>query len=89
MVRNSQLTVAIQPEFRKFVAVAGCSYQIVGPMQVLIDDKVVWERQVVNSLTPAEQIEIDIPAGAKSLTLQVGSEGYHGHAGWTNAGFVK
>lgn len=90
MVRNSQLTFAIEPEYRKFVAIAGCSYQVVGPLQVLIDDKVVWERSVVSSLTPAEQIEIDIPAGAKTLTLQSGPEGpYYGYAGWTNAGFVK
>ena len=90
MLRDSAVKFAIDPEYRTFVAVAGCSYEVVGPMQVLIDDKVVWERAVHTSLTPAEQIEIEIPAGAKTLTLQTGSEGpYYGYAAWANAGFRK
>ena len=57
---------------QEFVAVAGCCLQVAGPMQVLIDDRVVWERTLVSSLTPAEQIEIDIPAGSQKLTLHNG-----------------
>ena len=57
---------------------------------MLIDDRVVWERSCVSSLTPAEQIEIDIPAGARTLTLQNGPEGsyYGSFAAWAEAGFV-
>ena len=58
-------------------------------MQVLIDDRVVWERAAISSLSPAEQIEIAIPAGAKTLTLQSGSESlYYGAAAFAEAGFV-
>jgi hypothetical protein len=90
MLRDSSIQFEIRPEYRSFVAVVGCSYEVVGPMQVLIDDKVVWERPVLTSLTPAEQIEIPIPAGAKTLTLQTGAgEWYRGYAAWANAGFRK
>ena len=91
MPRSSSVTFAIQPEYRAFVALVGCASEVIGPVQVLIDDKVVWERTVITSLTPAEQIAIDIPAGAKSLTLQTGPDGhwYGGYAAWTNAGFTK
>jgi hypothetical protein len=91
MPRNCTLKFDLEPEFRKFVAVVGCSYEVIGPLQLLIDDKVVWERPVLTSLTPAEQIEIEIPAGAKTLTLQTGPDGhrYGGVAAWANAGFTK
>jgi hypothetical protein len=90
MTRNSAITVEIPAGSRQFVALAGCCFQVAGPLQVLIDDRVVWERTVLSSLTPAEQLAIDIPPGAKTLTLQSGPEGsYYGHAAWTNAGFTK
>jgi hypothetical protein len=91
MPRNSSVSFELQPEYRAFVALVGCASEVIGPVQVLIDDKVVWERTFIASLTPAEQIEIDIPAGAKKLTLQTGPDGhwYGGYAAWTNAGFTK
>ena len=91
MPRNCTLEFDLEPEFRKFVAVVGCSYEVIGPLQLLIDDRVVWERPVLTSLTPAEQIEIEIPTGAKTLTLQTGPDGhwYGGVAAWANAGFTK
>src|SRR4029079_5417235 len=77
-------------EYKKFVAVVGCPEQVAGPVQVLIDDRVVWERAAISSLSPAEQIEIAIPAGAKTLTLQSGAEGlYYGFAAFAEAGFVR
>jgi hypothetical protein len=58
-------------------------------MQVLIDDRVVWERTLVSSLSPAEQIEIPIPPGAQTLTLLTGNDTtYSGYAAWAEAGFV-
>jgi hypothetical protein len=90
MGRNSSISFPLKPEFRKFVAVAGCCLQVAGPLQVLIDDQIVWERTLVNSLSPAEQIEIDIPPGATKLTLQNGrpEDWWYGYAAWAEAGFM-
>ena len=90
LARNSTVTIPLRPEYQKFVAVVGCSLQVAGPVQVLIDDRVAWERAAISSLTPAEQIEIAIPAGSKTLTLQSGSEGlYYGTTAFVEAGFMK
>jgi len=79
----------LAPEHRRFVAVAGCPLFLAGPMQVLIDGTVIWERPLMLGLDPAEQIDIAIPAGSKTLTLQTGPESsYTGCGAWANAGFV-
>jgi len=89
MLRDSAISFEITPQYRRFVAVAGCSLFVAGPMQVLIDGKVVWERPLMLGLDPAEQIDLAIPAGAKKLTLQTGPESsYTGMAAWAEAGFV-
>jgi NPCBM/NEW2 domain len=89
MAYSSSLSFPLAPEYRRFVAIAGCSLFVAGPMQVLIDGKVVWERPLMLGLDPAEQIDIPIPAGAKTLTLQTGPESsYTGLAAWAEAGFV-
>ena len=90
MGRNSSISFPLKTEYRKFVAVAGCCLQVAGPLQVLIDDQVVWERDLVSSLSPAEQLEIDIPTGAQKLTLQNGrpEDWWYGYAAWAEAGFV-
>jgi hypothetical protein len=71
------------------VAVAGCAHQVTGPVQVLIDGQVAWERSLLMGLAPAEQIDIAIPAGARALTLQIGKTGSsYGYAAFAEAGFV-
>jgi hypothetical protein len=88
--RGSSLKFAIPAESHKFVAVVGCSAQVAGPVQVLIDGRVVWEKAALSSLTPAEQIVLAIPAEAKTLTLHSGSDGpYYGAAAFADAGFVE
>jgi len=90
LARGSSIAVGLRPEYRKFVAIVGCSLQVAGPVQVLIDDRVVWERTAISSLSPAEQIEIAIPAGSTTLTLQCGSDAlYYGAAVFAEAGFRK
>src|SRR5439155_27224138 len=90
LAKSSSVTFALKPEYQKFVAVVGCTMQAAGPVQVLIDDRVAWERAAISSLAPAEQIEIIIPRDAKTLTLQSGSEGlYYGTAAFVEAGFMK
>jgi hypothetical protein len=90
LARDSNVSFPLKSEYQKFVAVAGCCLQSAGPLQVLIDDRVVWERPLVSSLSPAEQIEIAIPGGAQKLTLQVGPAGFYhsSFAAWADAGFV-
>lgn len=89
MRQSSAIAFSLEPEYRKFVAIVGCCNQVAGPLQVLIDDRVVWERTVYSSLTPAEQLEIAIPPGSQTLTLQTAEGINQGHAAWTNAGFMK
>jgi hypothetical protein len=89
LAMNSTISFPLSPEHKRFVAVAGCPTFVAGPMQVLIDGKVAWERTLMIGLDPAEQIDIAIPAGAKTLTLQTGPESsYTGFAAWAAAGFV-
>ena len=87
--RDSSVTFPIDPAYRRFVAIAGCAHQVTGPVQVLIDGQVVWERSLMLGLAPAEQIDVGIPVGAKSLTLQIGKTGSsYGYAAFAEAGFV-
>jgi hypothetical protein len=90
LMMNSSISFKLTPEYRKFVAVAGCSNLSLGPLQVLVDGQVVWQRDLMSALAPAEQLEIDIPAGAKVLTLTTGDRGLvrQSYAAWTEAGFV-
>jgi hypothetical protein len=89
LMRESSISFPLDGEYRRFVAIAGCTTFVAGPLQVLIDGQIVWERQLMIGLEPAEQIDVPIPAGAKTLTLQTGPHGsYTGFAAWANAGFV-
>ncbi|MCU0877941.1 MAG: NPCBM/NEW2 domain-containing protein [Pirellulaceae bacterium] len=90
LMMNSSISFRLAPEYRKFVAVAGCSNLSLGPLQVLIDGQPVWQRDLMSGLAPAEQLEIDLPAGAKVLTLTTGDRGLvrQSYAAWTEAGFV-
>jgi hypothetical protein len=90
LMMNSTISFKLAPEYRKFVAVAGSSNLSLGPLQVLIDGQPVWQRELMSGLAPAEQLEIDIPAGAKVLTLTTGDRGLvrQSYAAWTEAGFV-
>jgi hypothetical protein len=89
MMRESAITFDLAPEYRRFVAVVGCCQQSIGSLRVLIDDQVVWEQKVTSALRPAQQIDLPIPAGAKTLTLWAGNEGTsYGYGAWTDAGFV-
>lgn len=87
--RDSRASFAVKSEYDRFVAVVGCSTQVAGPVQVLIDGQIVWERAAISSLSPGEQIDLPIPAGAKRITLQCGSDSlYYGTAVFAEAGFM-
>jgi hypothetical protein len=87
--RGRRLSYALQPEYERLVGVIGCSTQVAGPVQILIDGRVVWEREAISALSPAEQIELPIPRGSKELTLQCGGDSlYYGYAALAESGFV-
>jgi hypothetical protein len=90
MIRNTYYSVELKPEYKKFVAVVGGVKLSSGPLRVLVDDKVIWEKLKVSALAPAELIELPLPPGGKRLTLLCGSDGgYDSVAAWSDAGFVK
>jgi hypothetical protein len=89
LARNGSVKWVLKPEYKSFVAVIGCVDQVAGPVQFLVDDRVVWERTAINSLAPAEQVEVALPSGAKTLTLRSGAEApYYGAVAVVEAGFV-
>jgi hypothetical protein len=89
LARNGSAKWGLKPEYKSFVAVIGCAEQVAGPVQILVDDRVVWERTAINSLAPAEQVEIVLPAGTKTLTLRSGVEApYYGAVAVVEAGFI-
>jgi len=88
LARNGSARWAIAPEFKSFVAVVGCTNQVAGPLQIVVDDRVVWERATLNSLSPAEQVAVELPPGAKTLMLRCGAEApFYGAAALVEAGF--
>ncbi len=90
MIRNTYYGVELKPEYKKFVAVVGGVKLASGPMRVMVDDQVLWEKQKVSALAPAELIELALPTDGKRLTLHCGSDGsYDSAAAWSDAGFVK
>ncbi|WP_425618674.1 NPCBM/NEW2 domain-containing protein [Anatilimnocola sp. NA78] len=89
MTRNSHLVFELKPEYRTFIATVGGCRHSSGAMRVMVDGKVLWERQKVSALKPAELIELELPAGGKQLTLINGADGlYESSAAWADAGFV-
>lgn len=90
LARNGIARWGLPPGSKTFVAVVGCTSQVAGPVQLLVDDKIVWERASINCLSPAEQIAIPLPEGAKSLTMRSGAEApFYGTVGMVEAGFVR
>jgi hypothetical protein len=90
MMHASGVSFAVEPAYRRFVAVVGCCENRAGPFEVLLDDQVAWSAAMLDASEPALQISVDIPPGAKKLTLRVGDDGALGAAcAWANAGFMK
>jgi NPCBM/NEW2 domain len=87
--RNSSISFPIDSSYQRFTAVAGCCSQVAGPLQILVDGRIVWERPFVSSLDPAEQIDLPIPQGSKTLTLRSADSSNYGTAAFANAGFMK
>jgi hypothetical protein len=90
LARNGNARWSLPPGVKTFVAVVGCTSQVAGPVQLLVDEKIVWERASINCLSPAELISIPLPEGARTLTMRSGAEApFYGTVGVVEAGFVK
>jgi len=90
MVRSSQITFDLKPEYKLFTALVGCCEGESRRVRILIDGQVVWEKASLSSLDPAQPVLIPIPPGSGFLTLETGpDQGVIGIAGFAKAGFVK
>ena len=90
MIRSSQVTFDLRPEYKFFTALVGCCEGESGRVRILIDGRVAWERPSLSSLDPAQPILIPIPDGARFLTLETGAEQRMlGIIAFAKAGFVE
>jgi len=89
MRSGSAMTFRLEPAYRRFVAVVGCSENKAGPFRVLLDGREAWSGPVMDEETPAVQIDVEIPPGTKKLTIRAEREGGSvGYAAFAEAGFV-
>ena len=85
---GSEATFDLDPSWRRFTGLVGCCVDAVGPVQVLVDGKVVHEIAQIDELAPAAPIDITLPEGAESLTLRVlGSTTGYSAAAFVESGF--
>jgi hypothetical protein len=86
---KSSVTFAVEPNYKRFVALAGGCSDRPCPLQVLLDEEPVWQSGPLDENVPAKPLSLDIPPGTKTLTLQLpaSSSGYLSGA-FANAGFV-
>lgn len=88
MSREARVSFPLQAEFKRFVALVGAARNRAGPFRVLIDGEQVWSQGTVESVVSGREVVVDIPAGAKVLSLETGDGSYTGFAVWANAGFM-
>jgi hypothetical protein len=89
MRSDSHLVYAVDPSYRRFVAVVGCCSKKAGPFRVLLDKEEVWTTGRLNDTDPAVQVDVEIPPGAGHLTIAVDKAGgAPGIVAWADAGFV-
>ena len=90
MVRSSQVTFDLKPEYKLFTTLVGCCEGESRGVRILIDGKVAWEKASLSSLDQAVPVVIPIPAGSSLLTLETGpDQGTLGITAFAKAGFVK
>ncbi len=90
---GSEITYDLDPSWKKFVAVVGMcdGWQGAGPFEVSFDGDVRWRNDNPAVLSRTDQLQqavVEIPAGAKTITLRVDKKS-PAAAAWANAGFLK
>ena len=90
MVRSSQVTFDLKPEYKLFTALVGCCEGESRRVRILINGQVAWEKSSLSSLDPALAVVIPIPPDSRLLTLETGpDQGTLGITAFAKAGFVK
>jgi len=89
---ESALTYSLDPAWKRFVAVIGMGegWQGSGPYEVWLDDKVFWKSvdpATFSRTTELYQVDVEIPAGHKTITLRLDKKNQTGSA-WADAGFM-
>jgi hypothetical protein len=90
--QGSEITYALDPAWRRFVAVVGLAdgSQEIGPYEILLDGQPHWQSKEPAKFgprTPAWQIDVPIPPDHKTITLRL--EGGEGFGAWAAAGFMN
>lgn len=90
---GSEIVYDLDPSWKRFVAVVGMcdGWQGAGPFEVSFEGDVHWRSDnpaVLGRTEQMQQVVVDIPAGAKTITLRVDKKS-QAPAAWVNAGFVK
>ena len=99
-----ELVYAVQPEFKRFVALAGADENLISVshgsnlarypsvrFKVFIDGKEMAASPVMRVLFPAWRFDIPIPAGSRQIslvTMDAGDGSREDFADWADAGFV-
>ena len=99
-----QLMYALRPEYQRFVALAGADENLISisngsnlakypsiVFKVFIDGKQAAASPVMRIQSPAWRFDVEIPEGAKMLSLvamDAGDGSREDLADWANAGFV-
>jgi hypothetical protein len=100
-----ELVYELKPEYKRFVALAGADENLISinngsnlakypsvVFKILIDGHEAGTSPVMRILSPAWRFDMEIPAGAKSIslvTMDAGDGSREDFANWTDAGFIR
>jgi hypothetical protein len=87
---GSEITYALDPAWKRFVAIIGMSHWLLpaGQYQILVDNQVIWSsRHDFTRNHQGEQVNVELPAGGKTITLKLLGESSSSGA-WAHAGFL-
>ena len=86
---GSEITYALDPSWKRFVAVIGLAdgWKGAGPYQIIVDDEIIWSsHHHYNRNRQGEQMNVELPTGGKTITLKMLGESSGG--AWAHAGFL-
>ncbi|MGC4004201.1 MAG: NPCBM/NEW2 domain-containing protein [Pirellulales bacterium] len=90
MLHGTTATFSLDPSYKRFVALLGVcdgGGDVVGPIEILLDDEPFWKSNgKFDSRAAAQQIDLFLPAEHKTLTIRTPAA--NGVLGLGNAGFM-
>ena len=87
---GSEITYALDPAWKRFVAIIGMSHWLLpaGQYQILVDNQVIWtSRHDFNRNHQGEQVNVELPKGGRTITLKL-LDREHSSGAWAHAGFL-